>query len=249
MRMVCRIEKRYPVAIALLSGTADHTAIVDAVVALRDVLADQPVALVLDLGQLHGIEAAACKAMAELARDAGQWPGSWVAIGDASPAARQELTRYAGQDELALFDDTKEAVATAERIPVPPLVTVELPPERTAPASCREVVAETWHQWGLPRGERLVQLLASELVTNAVVHARTPIWFTIRQRDNVVQVAVRDQDPRLVARPPRGPHELPEGDPGRGLLLLETLADDWGCTPTGDGKTTWACVALTSVDR
>jgi histidine kinase-like protein len=246
MKMVCRIERRYPVAIALLSGTVDHTAIVDAVVALRGVLADQPVALVLDLGQLQSVEASTCKAVAELARDAGQWPGTWFAIGDASPAARQELARYDGFDVLG---STTEAVATAERMPVPPLVTVELPPERTAPASCREVVAETWHQWGLARGEKLVQLLASELVTNAVVHARTPIWFTIRHQDGVVGVAVRDQDPRLVARPPRGPHQLPEGDPGRGLLLLETLADDWGCTPTGDGKATWATVALNSADR
>jgi hypothetical protein len=170
MKMVCRIERRYPVAIALLSGTVDHTAIVDAVVALRGVLADQPVALVLDLGQLQSVEASTCKAVAELARDAGQWPGTWFAIGDASPAARQELARYDGFDVLG---STTEAVATAERMPVPPLVTVELPPERTAPASCREVVAETWHQWGRARGEKLVQLLASELVTNAVVHART----------------------------------------------------------------------------
>jgi hypothetical protein len=67
----------------------------------------------------------------------------------------------------------------------------------------------------------------------------------VRQVGTTLQVAVRDGDPRLVHRPPPAPGSppLPLADTSRGLLLLETLADDWGCVPTSDGKVVWASMA------
>lgn len=245
MSMTCRIGKRFPVAVAAISGTLDHSTVIDAVVMLRTVLAGQPVALVLDLTRLQAVEAPAWRALAELAQESRRWPGARLAIGDANPAVGQTLAGLADQDGLDVYLTTDQAVAAALHLPVPPQITLTLPPHRDAPAISREAVAKACQQWRLNRWQRLAQLLASELVTNAVVHAQTPSWFTMRHLDQVLQVAVRDGDPRLVHRPPLGPHQLPEGDPGRGLLLLETLADDWGCTPTGDGKVTWANVALT----
>jgi anti-sigma regulatory factor (Ser/Thr protein kinase) len=246
MTIECRVQQRFPVAVAFLSGTLDRSAAsIDAVVTLRGVLADQPVALVLDLAQLQVIDGgSAWRGLAELARDARRWPGARPAIGDARPTVRRSLTAAAGQDVFEQFGSTDEAVAAVARLPVPAKTSVELPPSRDAPATSREVVARVCGEWNLTRWQRLAQLLTSELVTNAVVHASTVIWFTMRHLDGVLELAVRDRDPRLVRRPPRGPEGLPAGEPGRGLLLLETLADDWGCAPTGDGKVTWASIAL-----
>lgn len=245
MTMVCRVESRFPVAFAALSGTLDPSAAIETVVTLHGCLAEQPVQLVLDLTHLEVPAPSALRPLAGLAAGARRWPGSRVAVAGAGPAVREQLAELAGAGTIDFYPAADQAVAEGHRLPVPPRETLELTPDRDAPASGREMVAEVCQRWRLGRWSRLTQLLASELVTNAVVHAGTPIWLTLRHLDGFLQVVVRDQDPRLVEQPPRGPDRLPAGEPGRGLLLLSTLAEDWGGAPTSDGKVTWANVALT----
>lgn len=94
-----------------------------------------------------------------------------------------------------------------------------------------------------------LSLVASELVTNAVVHARTSpgrqIGVTLRLSAETVRIEVRDADPsHSLAGPPepgRAPAEPDEG--GRGLLLVESLSLKWGVTREVVGKTVWADVA------
>jgi anti-sigma regulatory factor (Ser/Thr protein kinase) len=245
MTLVCRIESRFPVAVVGLHGTLDYSAAIETAVTLQGCLAEQPVLLVLDAAHLEIANAPAVRPLTSLVRDARRWPGTQVAVSAASPAVRELFTGQAGEGAVDFYPSAGEAVAAGHRIPVSPWETVELPPTRDAPAASREVVARACQRWRLGRWSRLTQLLASELVTNAVVHARTQIWFTLRHVNGALQVVVRDGDPRLVEQPPVGPHRLPAGEPGRGLLLLSTLADDWGCAPTSDGKVTWANIALT----
>lgn len=244
MTLVCRVEHRFPVAVAALYGTLDESAGVGAVVTLHECLAGQPVQLVLDVAHLAVPAVAGLRPLAGLVAGARRWPGVPVAVSGAGPGLRELFDRVAGAGAVEFYPDTEAGLAAGRRLRVPPREAVELPPTRDAPAACRELVARACHRWGLDRWSRLTQLLASELVTNAVVHAGTQISFTLRHLDGVLQVVVRDRDPRLVDQPPRGPDRLPTGEPGRGLLLLATLADDWGGAPTGDGKVTWANVAL-----
>lgn len=76
-------------------------------------------------------------------------------------------------------------------------------------------------------------LLTSELVTNAVIHARTPIEVGITVTDRSVIVTVHDED--LGGQPAR---EGREG--GWGLGLVRQLADDYDMERyAGDGKTAW----------
>ncbi|WP_406113824.1 ATP-binding protein [Streptomyces sp. NBC_01014] len=80
------------------------------------------------------------------------------------------------------------------------------------------------------------ELLTSELVTNAVQHSDGPVLVQLGARRGVVRVCVWDNHPEL-------PDPLPETteDPfGRGLLLVERLADGWGRYPlAADGKVVW----------
>lgn len=244
MTMVCRVESRFPVAVVALYGTLDYSAAIGAVVTLQGCLAEQPVLLVLDAAHLQVTGAAAARPLVGLAGGARRWPGARVAVSGATAAVREILAAPGAEAMIDFYASTGEAVAAGRRMPVAPREAVALPPTRDAPAASREVVDLACQRWELRRWSRLTQLLASELVTNAVVHARTPIWFTLRHLDGALQVAVRDGDPRLVEQPPVGPDRLPAGEPGRGLLLLSTLADDWGCAPTSDGKVTWANVAV-----
>ena len=76
-------------------------------------------------------------------------------------------------------------------------------------------------------------LLTSELVTNAVIHARTPIELGITVTDNSLIVTVHDED---LNRPPSRAGR--EG--GWGLGLVRNLAEDSAMEEhVGDGKTAW----------
>ena len=78
-------------------------------------------------------------------------------------------------------------------------------------------------------------LLTSELVTNAVIHARTPLEVGITVSERSVLVTVHDQD---LAQPEQQPYADREG--GWGLGLVDALAEDAAMTRhEADGKTAW----------
>lgn len=83
-------------------------------------------------------------------------------------------------------------------------------------------------------GEATV-LAASELATNAVVHARTPFQVGLTWWDDHLMVAVGDGNP---GRPDPQPPD-PGRASGRGLALVEALALHWGVAAEDRGKTTW----------
>ncbi|MHB1488562.1 MAG: ATP-binding protein [Acidimicrobiales bacterium] len=80
-----------------------------------------------------------------------------------------------------------------------------------------------------------VKLLTSELVTNAVFHARTDIEVKVVVDQIAVNVTVRDHStsPPSPSRPPL------DATNGRGLQIVEDLSSDWGSEPTEDGKVVW----------
>jgi len=80
-------------------------------------------------------------------------------------------------------------------------------------------------------------LLVSEVVTNAILHARTTVTLSVDVADEVVRIAVRDGSP---VRP--RPHAFaPTSATGRGLQLLDRLARRWGvdADPVTGGKIVW----------
>ncbi|MCH5677264.1 ATP-binding protein [Streptomyces sp. CME 23] len=119
-------------------------------------------------------------------------------------------------------------------------------------ASARRRAVRVLVGWGVEReAVENVCVVVSELVTNAVVHARTPrgreVGVTLLLLDRVVRVGVRDADPRLL--PPLC--EFAEGielaagmtvpGRGRGLVVVDCLCDGrWGSTEEVIGKTVWA---------
>jgi anti-sigma regulatory factor (Ser/Thr protein kinase) len=89
-------------------------------------------------------------------------------------------------------------------------------------------------------------LLTSELVTNAILHARTPLQLGVLVDGGRALVCVADrlaESPALSAR--AHSHDRPGG---RGLALVEDLADTWGTTTYSGGKTVWF-VLQTARDR
>lgn len=86
-----------------------------------------------------------------------------------------------------------------------------------------------------PLADTLV-LLISELVTNAVVHTGCPaVLRMLFAAEGGVRVEVADASDR----PPRPRHAEGEDTNGRGLELVDGLADRWGWQPDGVGKSIW----------
>jgi hypothetical protein len=109
-----------------------------------------------------------------------------------------------------------------------------------SPALARAFVDETCSRWLVPAAViETLKLIVTELVTNAVRHARPPIELIIRRSRWHIHLSVIDEEPRLAIL--RGP-EFPRSPSGRGLMLVEAFSAAWGCTPTPTGKSTWATV-------
>lgn len=90
------------------------------------------------------------------------------------------------------------------------------------------------------------ELLLTEVVTNAVVHARTDSFVTVQPEADRLWVAVKDWSPLLpVAPAPASARALVElglaavPTSGRGLDLLDALASSWGFQRAGAGKVVW----------
>lgn len=79
-------------------------------------------------------------------------------------------------------------------------------------------------------------LLASELVTNALVHGRGDVELRLRLTRDRLLVEVEDAGEHL----PRRRRATPEEEGGRGLHMVSTLADRWGTRHTDVGKLVWA---------
>jgi anti-sigma regulatory factor (Ser/Thr protein kinase) len=86
-----------------------------------------------------------------------------------------------------------------------------------------------------------VLLLVSEVVTNAVLHARSDIRLVVEDRDVIVRVEVHDGSPM----PPRMHRFRLASATGRGLRLLDQLSRTWGVEAvSGAGKVVWFEVGL-----
>ncbi|HSO96358.1 MAG TPA: ATP-binding protein [Acidimicrobiia bacterium] len=119
------------------------------------------------------------------------------------------------------------------------MATIELPPEPASPAAARRFVTESLaSSIGAP--VEVATLLVSELVTNAVLHARTPMVLNVTARDGSVRVEVQDCSAAL----PALRYYDRTAPTGRGLQMLDVLASQWG-VDTDDGyKTVWFELAV-----
>lgn len=109
-----------------------------------------------------------------------------------------------------------------------------------SPGLARRFVSDRIIAWGYSHLTQTVELLTSEVVTNAVVHARVPFVVHLEDHGDGVLVAVDDP----VAELPRPIEPRPTDIGGRGLAIVSALASEWGVDPVpGYGKRVWFKVA------
>lgn len=120
----------------------------------------------------------------------------------------------------------------------PDLRATKLPPEAASVPAARRFTTEAVRDLGgAAAAASEAQLLVSELATNAVLHAGTPIRLSILRDDSSIRVEVRDDDPSLPET--NGTMPPPTATGGRGILLVEAIAQAWGVNHNEKGKTIW----------
>ncbi|MEV6576791.1 ATP-binding SpoIIE family protein phosphatase [Streptomyces sp. NPDC051582] len=109
-----------------------------------------------------------------------------------------------------------------------------LDPEETAPGRARRFARRALTRWGLEELQDSLELLVSEVVTNAVRYAERPVTLRLLRTD-VLRCEVGDDSPQLPRQ--RRARETDEG--GRGLFLVNRMARRWGATRLSSGKVVW----------
>lgn len=112
---------------------------------------------------------------------------------------------------------------------------VVLPPDPSSARRARRHVVEVLERAGLADQTDAAALLVSELVTNALLHARSAMTLRVEAGPAGIRVEVADGSPRRISRR----RYSPESSTGRGVLLLEELASRWGVDPHREGKAVW----------
>ena len=111
-------------------------------------------------------------------------------------------------------------------------------PDRSSARAVRRFVADALRACRLDPAE--VVLLASELVTNVVIHARTDFTVTVSVEPDVVHLSVHDGNSRLPVRPATPV----DATSGRGLAMVDAVARSWGVEVDDHGKTVWCEVPV-----
>ncbi|MEH0546574.1 serine/threonine-protein phosphatase [Streptomyces sp. B21-105] len=109
-----------------------------------------------------------------------------------------------------------------------------LEPEDAAPGRARRLARRALSRWGLEDMSDSVELLVSEVVTNAVRYASRPVTLRLLRTD-VLRCEVGDDVPQL----PRLRQARATDEGGRGLYLVNRLARRWGATRLSTGKVVW----------
>ncbi len=120
-----------------------------------------------------------------------------------------------------------------------------LPPQPSSVPVARRLVRELLAGAGREDLLEAAQLLVSEIVTNAMLHAGTVIDVRASLQEDGLRVEIGDGSPHLPTRR----RYAPTAGTGRGVMLLERLVDDWGVTRHDDGKTVWFRLSTAGLDR
>ncbi|MFE5374900.1 SpoIIE family protein phosphatase [Streptomyces mirabilis] len=102
----------------------------------------------------------------------------------------------------------------------------------------RQFLSTCLDGWHLESLSDSAEVLASEVVTNALLHGDSDVDVCLRSYPDRLRVEVRDCDSHPAMLVDLGPDE-DKAEGGRGMLIVSALASSWGNSPSGRGKTVW----------
>jgi serine phosphatase RsbU (regulator of sigma subunit)/anti-sigma regulatory factor (Ser/Thr protein kinase) len=136
-------------------------------------------------------------------------------------------------------DDIAVLIARLRKIPAENVVRWTLPAELTSARKARSLIRRPLRKWGLTELQPAVELLVSELVTNAVRYAQGKIGLRLILEGGLVCEVLDDS-----AALPRLRHPDEEDERGRGLQVVSQVAQRWGARRSLAGKVVWCELPL-----
>jgi anti-anti-sigma factor len=233
--------------VVTLTGSIDLASAPQIQRALVKDLSEEPFALICDLAGVDTLDPVCATIFATVANHpASHWPATSFLLCGAQPSVAEVLGLLTLPHFLELYASLQDALDAAVARPPHLRDELVLAPIPTAAAAARAFVRDVLGSWQLALPDNTLVdravLLASELVTNTVIHARTELRLRVELRGDLLHLAVRDGNPwmlRLVAIPG------PEAEGGRGLWLVDQLAQAWGVNRHPDGgKVVWCTLRL-----
>lgn len=162
------------------------------------------------------------------------------------------MTVPTGEPGRGATPPAAEAGALTDGQSEPPTLVAQFASSPRGARLARRLAVRYMEEWGYPPASDVscaVALVAAELAANAVRHGHVPghdfgLRLALDTAAGLVRVEVADA--ASAKRPPAtAPSSAPEGESGRGLLLVDALAVRWGSAPRHPlGKTVWAEIPI-----
>jgi len=133
-----------------------------------------------------------------------------------------------------LREDAALQVARTHTLGPGRVVAWDLPSDPAVVSTARSLVTRQLTAWDMSEATFTTELIASELVTNAIRYAKPPVRLRLI-RSHVLTCEVSDGS----STSPRLRHARTTDEGGRGLLLVARCSERWGTRYTEDGKTVW----------
>lgn len=227
------------VVVATPEGRLDLTSYISLRDGLLELAADAPRAVVVRLGEgLEVPSTAMLSVFTTVWMKVSQWPNIPMTLLAETDEHHADLHASGIAQLVRTVEDLEEAL---EAVDPPPHRRVPLPCSPSAPTIARAIVREACVQWNLPKLVADAVLVVSELVENAVRHARSKSVLRIELRTGGLSLAVHDEDP---APPVLGSPD-PDAPGHRGVQLVDRISAAWGFAPLSDGgKIVWAILAV-----
>jgi ABC-type transporter Mla MlaB component len=201
--------------------------------AVRDAITGCPEVVLIDISAVEVVDDSTLIALPMFARQ-GAAVGTAVMVLRPPAALLQLLEGLAMSHQVRIVGSRAEALADvarqfrrAER---------SLTPVPGATAQARRLLAACCARWRLGHLNDVAALIVTELVANAIRHARTGMTLSVTLQRHHMRIAVRDGSPAL----PRLAMAEDALEAGRGLLIVEGLAAAWGYADAPGGKVVWA---------
>lgn len=237
MAVACAVAEHDAGLLVELTGTLDLAEVASLRLRLFRCLAEQPVALFVDLSGVSVPDPLAMIVFIAVARQAARWPGVPMLL--CAPSARVgAVLSGVAYRRLPVFASVESAAGQADLggRGVPTL-SADLLPTVGAVRQARNVATDACLRWDVAYLIGPATLIANELASNVVEHANTMATLRLSLRPRDLTIAVQDGSPAGPVPPGRGSRR------GLGLLLVKESARSWGWMPTEGGKVVWANLA------
>jgi anti-sigma regulatory factor (Ser/Thr protein kinase) len=172
----------------------------------------------------------------------GGWPTARIVLFGAAAHVGGVLRALRIDQRIPVEEDYEAAWVARDERPQQLRRRWELPMRLSSAAEARAGVREACADWGIRAAAATLELVVTELVSNAVQHAGSAPLVTLGLRGDEATVTVEDVFPGERPRPQLTSTDAPECG-GKGLLLVAALTRSWGVIDRVGGKAVWATVS------